>query len=749
MGRGESEERVVRTTCWNAPGCHGGCGVKLTIKDGKVTYVEGDEDSPVNLGTCCPRILALKQYMYHPKRVLHPMKRAGQRGEGKWERITWDEAYDTIERKLKEIRDKYGAESVLFSQGTGRDIGGPLTLLAYSYGSPNWIQMGLSGQSCYAPRLIGMTSVQGDYCVADFSQFLEKRFDDPQWKNPECVIVWGQNPAGTAGQVDALNPLWIVECMKRGTKLITVDPRVTWTAGRSEIHLQSRPGTDAALALGMMNVIINEGLYDKEFVEKWTYGFDELKKRVQEYPVEKVAEITWLDKDDIIKAARLFARSKPASIHWGVSIDHNPEGAVVAQAINQLWAITGNIDIPGGMVIARPSHGVTAYPLTSDALYDTFGEEFLKEMWKKRIGWEVSHIIRSWRAWVQPDMALEQIFTGKPYPIKGLFAWTCNIIGSQAADAGRHYEAFKKLDFVVVIDTFLNATSQAVGDIFLPAACFPERDHLRAWWTPLSVGHKIVQVGECKGDWEIALDLAKRVGQKPIKANNVRELFNERMKKSGLTFEQLVEKGCWEMAPEGPTKPYHRHERGLLRKDGKPGFNTATGKVELWSKWFDESNLDPLPYYEEPPEGPISTPEMWKEYPLILNTGRRTPVYFHSEHRQLPWLRQLEPDPTVEIHPDTAKPLGIKTGDWVYIENKKGRIKSRAKVTPTILPQVICAAHGWWLIETEGKEPNLYGLRDYNVNMITEMGHQGRCGFGGAAYRYLLCRIYKVEEGGK
>ena len=257
-----------------------------------------------------------------------------------------------------------------------------------------------------------------------------------------------------------------------------------------------------------------------------------------------------------------------------------------------------------------------------------------------------------------------------------------------------------------------------------------------------------MQVGECKGDWEIALDLAKRVGQKPIKANNVRELFNERMKKSGLTFEQLVEKGCWEMAPEGPTKPYRRHERGLLRKDGKPGFNTATGKVELWSKWFDESNLDPLPYYEEPPEGPISTPEMWKEYPLILNTGRRTPVYFHSEHRQLPWLRQLEPDPTVEIHPDTAKPLGIKTGDWVYIENKKGRIKSRAKVTPTILPQVICAAHGWWLIETEGKEPNLYGLRDYNVNMITEMGHQGRCGFGGAAYRYLLCRIYKVEEGG-
>ncbi len=671
------------------------------------------------------------------------MKRVGERGEGKWARISWDEAYNTVERRLKDIRKKYGAESVIFVQGTGRDIGGPITLLMYAYGSPNWTQLGLCGHSCYTPRLAAMWATMGDYCVLDASQFLEKRYDDPQWEPPKVIIIWAQNPA--AGDPDSFYGHWIVDCMKRGSKLIVVDPRAYWFAGRAEIHLQIRPGTDGALALGMLNVIINEGLYDKEFVEKWTYGFEELKKKVHEFPPRKVASITWIPEKDIIRAARLYAASKPAAIHWGVPIDMSPQGTVVAQAITHLWAITGNIDVPGGNVIARSSHGVTSYPYTQEEMASLYGKELFTMLSEKRIGADRYPMIKNFRAWASEDVALEQMESGKPYPIKAAWVQTNNILSS-GADPRRHYNALKKLDFIVYVDLFQNPTSMAVADIFLPAATFAEKQSLRSWWAPLSVTVKGVEVEECKSDWEINLELARRLSTTPFPYKTVKELFDSRLKDTGLTYDRLAEKGSWEAPPEGPTKPYRRWERGLLRKDGQPGFNTSTGKVELWSKVYEGWGLDPLPYFEEPPESPVSTPELWKEYPLILNSGRRVPAFFHSEHRMIPWLREIEPDPTVEIHPQTAKDLGIIDGEWVYIENERGRIKSRAKITPTILPYVVAPTHNWWLPETEGKEPNLYGVFEYNVNNLIPACTQGRSGWGGGTYKTCLCKVTKIRE---
>ena len=278
--------------------------------------VEGDENNPWNQGRLCPRVLALTQYVYHPDRLLYPLKRAEERGEGKWTRISWDEACDTIEKKLKEIREQYGAESMLFCQGTGRDMEGPISFLAYAYGSPDWVQLGLAGQSCYTPRLAAMFATMGDYALLDADQFYEKRYDAPEWKAPKCIIVWGNNPVPTCP--DAFHGHWMVECMKRGAKVITVDTRTTWIASRSEIQLQIRPGTGQALALAMAHVIINEKLYKKEFVENWTYGFEELKERVQEYTPERVSAITLEPKEKITNAARLYGKSKPASIHWGL-----------------------------------------------------------------------------------------------------------------------------------------------------------------------------------------------------------------------------------------------------------------------------------------------------------------------------------------------------------------------------------------------------------------------------------------------
>jgi len=745
MAQKGNYDKTVQTTVWSAgPGCHGGCGAKLFIKNGRVVAIEGDEQHPYNQGRICPRAAALTQYMYHPDRITHPLKRVGERGEGKWERISWEEAYDIIEKKLKDIRSKYGAESVIFCQGTGRDIGGPITYLMYAYGSPNWVQVGLAGHACYTPRLGAMFATQGDYCVLDASQFLEKRYDDPQWTPPKVIIIWAQNPV--TGCFDAFFGHWIIDCMKRGSKLIVVDPRATWMTSRAEIFLQIRPGTDGALALGMLNVIINEGLYDKEFVDKWTFGFDELKKRVQDYPPDKVAEITWIPKEDIINAARLFATSKPAAIQWGEPIDAAPQATVAAQAINHLWAITGNIDVPGGMVIGRPSHGVTTYPFSTRELLELYGEEVVKKLNEKRIGASRYPMIKGFRGWAQPDVAIEQMETGEPYPIKAAWIQTSNILGGQAADPRRHYNAMKKLDFVVCVDLFQNPTSMALADIFLPAATFPEKESFRSWWSPLSVIVKAVEVGECKSDWEINLEMARRLSTTPLPYKTVKELIDARLKMGGTSYDELARKGSWEMPPEGPSKPYLRWERGLLRKDGKPGFNTKTGKVELWSKWYEEWGLDPLPYYEEPSESPVSTPELWKEYPLILASGRRSPVYFHSEHRMIPWLREIEPDPVVEIHPQTARDLGITDGEWVYIENKRGRVKFKAQLTPTSHPRVISAAHGWWLPETEGKEPNLFSTWEHNINNLTSMGNQSRSGFGGTNYRTSLCRVSKIKE---
>ncbi|MBZ0141511.1 MAG: molybdopterin-dependent oxidoreductase, partial [Pseudorhodoplanes sp.] len=541
-------------------------------------------------------------------------------------------AYDLCERELKAVRDKHGAESVIFVQGTGRDIGGPITLLAYIFGIPNWVQLGLSGHSCYTPRLAAMKTTMGDFAVADCSQFLEKRYDDPQWVAPEVIITWGQNPIN--GCPDGFYGYWVVDCMKRGSKIITIDPRNTWLTSRAVSHLPLRPGTDGALALAMLNVIINEGLYDKDFVAKWVHGFDELKERVQQYPVDKVAAITEVPASDIVAAARMFAKARQAAIHWGVPVDMCPDGTAVAQAITCLSVITGNIDIPGGQVIARPAYGVTAYPFSTEELVKLYGVDLIKRLNEKRIGADRYPMVKNFRGWAQPDMVIDQVASGKPYPIKAAWIQTANVVGGQSARAGFHYETLKKLDFVAVVDLFHNPTTMALADIILPAATFAEKDSIRSWWTPLAIISKRVQVGECKSDWEINFELAKRFNPEGMKQwNTLEDLFNTRLKPSGLSVREIVADDGWKMPPEGPSKPYRRHERGLLRPDRKPGFNTASGKIEVYNETLKSWQLDPLPFYTEPPQSAASTPELFKKYPLVMITGARSQLYFHAEHR--------------------------------------------------------------------------------------------------------------------
>jgi len=810
----KGDVKIVRTTSWSAgPGCHGGCGLLAHVKDGKLVKIEGDRDHPWNQGRLCARVLAMTQYVEHPQRLRRPLKRVGERGEDRWEEISWEEAFDFIEREMKALRDRYGPQSVVFAMGTGRDIGPWICMLAYAFGSPN-VMFALSGNACYSPRIAALETVQGDFCVFDAGQWFPDRYDDPRFEVPRCMIVWGYNISATCP--DNLFGHWIVDLMKRGTEIIAIDPRLSWFASRAKHWLRLRSGTDAALAMGLLNVIITEGLYDRDFLQRWTNAahliredtgkllreadlyeggseenfavwdegrakvaiweadkvhfkeegvkaalsgrwevtlkdgkrvpchtvWDAFSREVEKYPPERVAEITWVPAEEIREAARFYATSKPASIHWGVPIDMTPAVTPLCHAIASLWALTGNLDVPGGNVIARHAFDAVAYALP--------GAEGViklksKEQDRFRIGADrygpFARFI--WRC--QTDLTLEQIFTEDPYPIKGMWIQACNPLGGIGMDPKRWRDALKKLDFVVVVDLFMTPTAQ-YADVVLPAATFLEKAGVRSWWVPLQTINRAIRVEDCRPDVEINFELAKRFDP-DFKWKTIEELFDDILKPSGFTFRELQQR-VWAFPPEGhPSCPYRCHEKGLLRSDGRPGFQTPSGLFELYSTLREGWGLSPLPHHEEPPFTPVSRPDLAKDYPLILSTGRRSPAYFHSEHRMIPWLRRIDPEPVVEIHPETAARYGITDGEWVWVENWMGRARFRAKVTPVVPPRMVMATHGWWFPERKGAEPELYGVWEHNVNQLIPMGAQGEDGLG-APIKHLLCRIYRATEGG-
>jgi anaerobic selenocysteine-containing dehydrogenase len=747
-------DRIENTTVWSpGPGCHGGCGVRVFLKDmpdgqpAKVVKIEADPCHPWNQGRTCSRLLAYTRYLYHPDRLLYPMKRVGERGEGKFERITWDEALDTIESKFKQFREESGAESVIFVQGTGRDINAPLTFLTYAYGSPNLSQLGLSGQSCYTPRITGACMVDGTLTVADCSQFFEKRYEDPRWEVPKYIVVWATNPG--VGCPDGFQGHWVVDCMQRGSKLIVIDPRATWFSSRAEHFLQTRPGSDGALALGMLHLIIENEWYDKEFVEKWTQGLPELRERCKEYSPERVEQLTWVPKEVLYEATKAYATNSPSAIHWGMPIDMNPEATTVAQAIAMLWCITGNFDIPGGNVAARGAFGIAMWPINQSQVLDTYGAEFLEKINDKRIGAKEFPYVANTRLYIQPDLAVEQMLTGKPYKIRGTYIQTSNLLGGNAADLNKHYKALRNMEFNVVVDLFHNPTTMAVADIILPAACFTERNSIRVWHTPAQVIRKLHDpLGEARNDWEINFELALRFDPKlREKYTKLEDFFDEKLKPSGHTFESLKEIGGWVFEKEGVSVPYKRYEKGLLRPDGKAGFATPSGKVEFYSLNHEAWGLDPLPYYREPPESENVTPELMKKYPLVMVTGRRSPVYFHSEHRNIDWLREVDPFPIVEINPKIAKERGLKDGDWCIIENDRGKFTRKVMYNISMNAKCVSVPHGWWPPEEEGKAPHYFGAWKYNCNKLVLSQVGSSSGYGGGAYKTVPVNVRRAEPG--
>ena len=741
---------VTRSCIWSPPGCHPvGCGAKLYVKDGKLERIEGDENHPVSQGRLCPRCLSHVQYMYHPDRVLHPLKRAGERGEGKWEQITWDEAYDIIEQKVKACKEEYGPESIVTLGGTGRE-GGPLIGLhgQRMLGTPNACYP-QSGYACYIPRVAAAVyNIGSPYPEIDNAGGFADRYDDPRFELPEVIVLWGKEPMPS--NPDGFFGYSVLDMMRRGAKLISVDPRLNWVASRAVYHLRVRPGTDACMALAWLNVIINEDLYDHDFVDRWTYGFDQLKERVQEYPPSRAAEVCGVEEEKIVAAARLYAQAKSASIAWGLATDQKPNGLQHGHAILCLMAITGNIDVPGGQLLGPAGDVLSG----ADSGYEILPQE----VQDKIIG------LKEYPAYValcqnsHADLTFKAIATGEPYPIRVVGIMSTNLIaGTCGADPHAWHDALAKVDFVFATDCFITPTIQCCADIVLPLTTMAEHDTVVATHygaSPVTTGanNMACDPGDCKCDLQIMMELGSRIMPKNFRRYKTYEDFIDDFHLSGkesslgeyaengkMTFAQLREM----VVVQRPTT-YRKYETGNLRPDGQPGFDTPTGRVELYSTTFERFGEDPLPYYIEPPYSPVSTPELMEEYPFVLTTGARTHAFFHSENRMQDYCRELNPDPLIEINPADAEKQGIADGDWCYVNNQFGECLLKAKVSEAVKAGVVHAQHGWWFPEEDGTEPHLFGVWRSNINCLIPSFHIGKLGFG-APYKCIICNVRKAE----
>jgi anaerobic selenocysteine-containing dehydrogenase len=699
--------RVLKSVCRS---CHGGCGVSLHVTDGRLTRVAGDPDSPLNAGRLCPIGLATLDLVYHPDRLKYPLRRTGARGEGNWKRVSWDEALGEIADRLQAIRRDCGPESIALGTGTGRHHIRWVSRFAHALGTPNWCEPGFA--QCFHPRVNTTLLTFGDFPVNDFTGTTP----------PECIVYWGHNPVNSGP--DGETRFNALDSLQGRAKVIVVDPRRTRLAKQADLWLQLRPGTDGALALAMLHAIVDERLHDAPFVARWTHGFDALAERVRRFPPEWAAPITWVPADLIREAARLYARTKPSMMEWGCAIEHTPNCVQSVRAISMLPALTGNIDVPGGWVFGMK--GLGRFPslienLSPEVSARRLGADRFKMLGGEGADLPAAHI---------PSL-LKAMREGKPYPVKAFLVFGNNTLTTYG-NAKQVREALGKLDLLVVADLFMTPTAE-LADIVLPAASWPELDQLAGLPTVAAnvvlAQQKAVRIGECMADEEIFIALARRMNL-ALCTESVDEVLESQLASGcGVRLSELREKGFHKV-------PFR------YRKYEDRGFATPTGKLELYATRLEAMGYDPLPDYREPPESPVATPEVAKDFPLVLTTGARIPFFFNSEHRQLKALRKAHPDPIVEIHPDTARPFGIEGGDWVWIETLRGRIRQRARVTDEIDPRVVHVEHGWWFPEEPGPE---HGVWTSNANVLTSNEPPYDPAMGTYQLRALLCRIEPVK----
>jgi anaerobic selenocysteine-containing dehydrogenase len=713
----------------------------VEVKDGRAVRFHGDPDNPVNSGRLCPKGSAAIELHEHPDRVNHVLKRVGRRGENRWEKIGWEQAMDEIAAKLSDIRSREGPEALATLGGTqhARDWAGWRFITRW--GTPNFINC---GRNCGAGSVVTECSMYGwDTVTTPFIPGVTK-----------CLIMWGSNAA--EGNPMGWGPLR--KAIELGQlKLIVVDPRRTKSAEIAHLHLPVKPRTDGALALGMIRVIIEEGLYDKDFVENWCLGFDEVRAIAKEWTPERTSEITGVPAEFMVEAARIYATSKPARLSFGVSTSQIGEGAARSALLCQsiLRAITGNLDVLGGEALEDDAYENLAYwdlidftklidhpartrdsvsageiPLTSVRGYAAFREAMAKVA-------PDGHYAAQYMLFTSQPHLYRAILDGDPYRVRAVIVQNgeplVNYGGSRLA-----HDAFtsEELELLVVMDHWLTPTAQ-LADYVLPASDFLERPELSMRWgftRMFSTGQKTDDpLFERRDDYDLWADLGRRLLDPVDWPVEVEEMMDRFLAPSGRGHRDWAEGEAPTYIPQNPRTQKYKER----------GFATASGKVELIPSFFEKFGIDPRPIYTGPP---YARPDVDDEdrYPLQMLTGSRVLEFMGSTMRQARKMRARHPEPLVQIHPDTAAQYNIADGDWIEIARPEGAIRQRASVTDAIRPGTINLAGYWW---DPGRGPgeDLSGVWEANANAITPHDTRLSSFVGDQPLRGLRCSIRPVN----
>lgn len=687
---GVTAKRTLCATCDIA------CSVVTEVENGRVIRVRSS-DNPIFRDNICVKGIYAPKNFANPNRLMHPLKRVGERGSGKWEQVSWEDAFADIGSRLKAIIAKHGPEAWAVSTSqwnTGTDHGLGRRIMNH-IGSPNWTS--------------GVALCAGN--TAAVNKFTYGWFPIGDFQNTKCIVLMGHNP-----RRHSWTPLyqWIRQAQARGAKLIVTDPRRSSSAERADIWLPLKAGSDAAMMFGWLKVIIDEGLYDRDFVENWTIGFEELKQRVNEYPLDRVANLTGCDPEMIAKAARMYATEGPSIIPWTPITDmqRNSTSGIRLQSI--LRAICGYIDAPGGELLqgfnedvisesAIEMHHVLsdeqkAKQLGSDAhpAFTYRAQERFRAPMKKVWGQEYSNINAG--SYMTPPSSLFRAMAGEgPYPVKAFFFLGNNPMMS-FANMHLIIKAMMNQDLIVAHEQFMTPSAQ-LADYVLPADSWLERPWLfesMSWTSTVRTSEKSMEPPEqCRSTFEFWKMLANSLDRPDIVPwETLEDFYDYRLSKLNVSWDEFV-----------ATTEVH-FKKPEFYKYRKTGFATPSGKVELKSSALEDLGHDPLPYFREDPPAD-------SKYPLKLFTGVREDGFFQTGHRHIAEMREKHPEPLLFVSPATAKEYDVDENEWVEIENDLGKISIKVAIKDAMPDGLVRIPHGWWKPEMKQGAGHLSGALLY------------------------------------